>query len=136
MNLNNFITNLILSSRRRIFVRFESIGENQDKQSTIVQLFVIRSLERRNQKYREWLIFEKKNYDTIKETVLIADADHSYSPVIAQDHFVIGWECHEFSYRIPRDMSRSKCFHSYNTTFFVSLWWVEKWFLNSYMELK
>lgn len=58
-------------------------------------------MERRNQKYREWLIFEKKNYDTIKETVLIADADHSYSPVIAQDHFVIGWECHEFSYHIP-----------------------------------
>lgn len=83
-------------------------GEIQDKQNTIVQLFAIRSLKRRNQKYREWLIFEKENHDTIKETVLIADADYSYSPVIAQGHFVIGWECHEFFYRIPKDMSCSK----------------------------
>lgn len=66
----------------RIFVRFDCTSENQDKQSTIVQI-VIRSLERRNQKYREWLIFEKENYDIIKEIVLIADTDHSYSPVIA-----------------------------------------------------
>lgn len=83
MNLKIILSlTLILLGNLRIFVRFDCTGKNQDKQSTIVQI-VIRSLECRNQKYREWLIFEKENYDIIKETVLIADTDHSYSPVIA-----------------------------------------------------